>query len=179
MTYKVEELMAEISDHWAKDPDSNNYKLIQILAEEIQKISENIAFSEEQKEISKAEGYNLDMLGKDRSVARISDDDDFYRFLIRLRAMISRSTGSSPNITQIITTALSSNDKVRIIPTEPHHIEITIPREKLPDVRQQRILIDNLQDLVALGNWLDSISWEIAGASSLNYACCGTCSEIV
>lgn len=179
MAYTVEELMAELSDHWAKDPNSNNYKLAQILAEEMQKISDNIVFSEDQKKISKAEGYNLDMLGKDRSVVRVSDDDEFYRFLIRIRAMMSRSTGSNPNITEIISTALGSKDKVRIVPTEPHHIAITIPSEKLPDVRQQRILTDNLQDLVALGNWLDSISWEIAGATNLNYACYGTCSEIV
>ena len=179
MAYTTDELMAEISEHWARDPDSNNYKLAQILAEEMQKISENILVSEEQKEISKAEGYNLDMLGKDRSVPRISNDDDFYRFLIKIRAMMSRSTGSSPNITEIISTAINSEDKVRIIQTQPHHIAITIPSEKLPDVKQQRILIDNLQDLVALGNWLDSISWEIAGITTLNYACSGTCSEIV
>lgn len=177
MTYSTDELMAEISDHFAKSHDSNLYKVLDIFNSGMIDVDNALDEIAKSREISQATGASLDLHGKDRQVSRISDDDDFYRFLISIKAMLATATGSFSSIKNIISKSLQTNDKIRVWQTEPHHIKISLPAMGKDSNEKQRIIINNLQELVALGNWLDGIQWEVAGNTNDYFGSMGFCSE--
>lgn len=177
MAYETDQLMSEISDHFAKNHDSNMFKVLDIFNSGMITADTELDEIAKSREIAKATGASLDLHGKDRQVSRISDDDDFYRFLISIKALLSTATGSFSSIKNIISQSLQTNDKIRVWQTEPHHIKISLPAMGKDSNEKQRIIINNLQELVALGNWLDGIQWEVAGNTNDYFGSMGFCSE--
>lgn len=177
MSYKTEELLSEISDYWNKNPDSNIYKLFDILVNNINEIENDAEKVAESREIAKATGGTLDLHGADRQVSRPTDDDDFYRFIISIKAKIARATGTFNNIEDITTSALQTKEVVKVWRTEPHHVKIALPALGKDSIEKQHILADSLQQLLDMGNWLDGIQWEVGGKANTYYAIKGFCSE--
>lgn len=179
MLVTTEELLAEISDHWYKGKDGNLYKLVDAFNSKVNEIEQANEQIEDSIEISNATGHVLDMHGADRQVPRTSNDDDFYRFIISLRSMLAKATGSFSNIKEITNHALQTNDRVHVWRTEPHHVMISLPSNAIATTENQHILADYLQALMALGNWLDGIQYETAGNTDIYVGIHGICSEIV
>lgn len=87
---------------YASDEDSNNYKLLKIIAENS---VENLAIQQtilKYWDVDQAEGYGLDRLGKDEGIARGSWDDDEYRKMIKIQCILNLSEGDIDTMNQIM-----------------------------------------------------------------------------
>lgn len=159
MAYETtDQLIAEISDHWVKDPRGNMYKLLDTYNTGFEQISDMADKVERWRAIQDAEGSTLDLFGQDINTSRPTKADDPYRFLIRLKILLSRAQGTIPSIVHITSTALGTDKGIKIWHTAaPRHIGIRLPWDYVNDDYIQRFLVNNLQHMLALGYWLDCI----------------------
>ena len=153
-----DQLIAEISDHWVKDPRGNMYKLLDTYNNGFEQISDMADKVERWRAIQDAEGSTLDLFGQDINTSRPTKADDPYRFLIRLKILLSRAQGTIPSIFEITSTALGTTQGIKIWKTKnPRHVGIMLPWDYINDDYIQRFLVNNLQHMLALGYWLDVI----------------------
>lgn len=159
MAYETtDQLIAEISDHWVKDHRGNMYKLLDTYNTGFEQISDMADKVERWRAIQDAEGTTLDLFGQDINTSRPTKADDPYRFLIRLKILLSRAQGTIPSIVHITSTALGTDKGIKIWHlAEPRHIGIRLPWDFITSDYIQRFLVDNLQHMLALGYWLDCI----------------------
>lgn len=159
MAYETtDQLIAEISDHWVKDPRGNMYKLLDTYNTGFEQISDIADKVERWRAIQDAEGTTLDLFGQDINTSRPTKEDDPYRFLIKLKVLLSRAQGTIPSIVHITSTALGTDKGIKIWHTAaPRHIGIRLPWDYVSDDYIQRFLVNNLQHMLALGYWLDCI----------------------
>ncbi len=90
---RLETLLERMPRQYARDKDSNNYKLLKIIAENG---VENLAIQQtilKYWDVDQAEGYGLDRLGKDEGIARGSWDDEEYRKMIKIQCILNLSEG--------------------------------------------------------------------------------------
>lgn len=159
MAYETtDQLIAEISDHWVKDPRGNMYKLLDTYNTGFEQISDIADKVERWRAIQDAEGTTLDLFGQDINTSRPTKEDDPYRFLIKLKVLLSRAQGTIPSIVHITSTALGTDKGIKIWHTAaPRHIGIRLLWDYVNDDYIQRFLVNNLQHMLALGYWLDCI----------------------
>ena len=159
MAYETtDQLIAEISDHWVKDPRGNMYKLLDTYNTGFEQISDMANKVEKWRAIQDAEGATLDLFGQDLSTSRPTKEDDPYRFLLRLKVLLSRAQGTIPSIFKITSTALGTTQGIKIWKTgPPRHIAIQIPWDYVSEWPVEKFLLENLQHMLALGYWLDYI----------------------
>lgn len=102
----LETLLRRLPSHFAKSPDSNNYKALSLVAKHID--DEEKLFSTIQKywDVDQAEGIGLDRLGKDEGISRGSYDDEMYRKMIKIQYIINISNGEIESINAILTAYL-------------------------------------------------------------------------
>lgn len=159
MAYETtDELLTEISDHWVKDHRGNLYKLFDTYNGGLEQISDMANKVEKWRAIKDAEGATLDLFGQDLSTSRPTKEDDPYRFLLRLKVLLSRAQGTIPSIFKITSTALGTTQGLKIWKTgPPRHIAIQIPWDYVSELPVEKFLLENLQHMLALGYWLDYI----------------------
>lgn len=162
MAYETtDELLAEISDHWVKDPNGNLYKLLDTYNGGFEQISNMANQVEEWRAVQDAKGATLDLFGQDLSTSRPTQKDDSYRFLLRLKVLLSRAQGTLPSITHITSTALGTNQGTQIWNTDtPRHIGIQLPWDYINDNHIQRFLLANLKHMVPLGYWVNAVHFK-------------------
>lgn len=98
-----EELLKRLPSHYAKDPDSNNYKAFSLVARGIQENEELYATIRKYWDVDQAEGKGLDRLGKDEGISRGSYDDETYRKMIKIQYLVNMSEGDIEAINTILT----------------------------------------------------------------------------
>ena len=147
MAYETtDELLAEISDHWVKDHRGNLYKLFDTYNGGLEQISDMANKVEKWRAIKDAEGATLDLFGQDLSTSRPTKEDDPYRFLLRLKVLLSRAQGTIPSIFKITSTALGTTQGIKIWKTgPPRHIAIQIPWDYVSELPVEKFLLKNLQ----------------------------------
>ena len=149
---QTDELLAEASDHWAKAPDSNLYKLFECMVAPLNRLSDNSSKVIDWRDISMASGATLDMIGHDKEVPRVDDDDEFYRWLLKIKEMVFVNSPTIDNIERIVTSVFGTSDFE--LETEPgeNGIKITLPASVLPqDLNKRAIFMDYIQSLPAAG----------------------------
>lgn len=162
MAYETtDELLAEISDYWVKDHNGNLYKLLDTYNGGFEQISDMANQVEEWRAIQDAEGTTLDLFGQNLSTSRPTQKDDSYRFLLRLKVLLSRAQGTLPSITHITSTALGTTQGTQIWNTDtPRHIGIQLPWDYINDNYIQRFLLANLKHMIPLGYWINAILFD-------------------
>lgn len=88
--------------HFTQEPDSNNYKLLSIIAEnsvENQVVYDTILNFWD---VDQAEGVALDRLGKDEGISRGGWNDDDYRKMIKIQYIMNLSEGDIPTMNLIL-----------------------------------------------------------------------------
>lgn len=160
LSTSTDELLAEISEYWANYSESNLGNLMAVFNEPLGNLNRDAKKVGEWRTVKDAQGSTLDILGQDRKAYRTSDNDDFYRFLIYIRFLIARAQGTEPSILDIAETALQKNIGFKIFKTKTRHIVIKIPFGDINDVGIEKLILNNLQQIVALGIWLEGISFE-------------------
>ncbi|QHJ76501.1 MAG: hypothetical protein [Caudoviricetes sp.] len=156
----TDQLLAETSQYWANYNGSNLWQLMDVLNKPMTSISTTAKLVEDYREISVASGSTLDQFGEDFKASRINSDDDLYRFLIYIKSLVAKSQGTVPSIVNISETALQKKQGVKVFKNGTRHIIIQIPLDKIDSLKTERLILDNLKGLVALGIWLDKISFD-------------------
>lgn len=164
----TDQLLAEISQYWANYNGSVLWNLMDAYNAPMTKISKSAKQIEEWREIKNAQGTGLDMIGQDFKAYRTSDDDDIYRFLIYIKFLLSHAQGTTSSIMQISETSLQRKDNFKIIQTKPRHIVIKIPFSQITNLKFEKLVLNNLKQLVAMGIWLDKIAFD-SQTNSIDY----------
>lgn len=161
MAYETtDQLIAEVADHWNKKKDTVFYQLLDSYNSLLEKISDENEKIADWRSIEKAKGTTLDLIGQDYKAYRISDDDETFRFIIFLHILISRAQGTIPSMVKILGTALNAKpEQFKVYKTGLRHIGIVIPFENLPNVQMEKFIIKNIQNLLAMGYWIDEIKF--------------------
>ena len=155
---KTDELIAQLADHWNKRQDTVLYKLLDVYNQELEKVSDEAQKVEKWRSLKEAKGTTLDLLGQDRKAYRISDDDDTYRFIIFVHILMSRAQGTIPSMVHIMSTALNAEpEKFEVYKTGLRHVGMKIPWDYVQTLQMQKFIIKNLQNMLAMGYWIDEI----------------------
>ena len=156
----TDELLAEVSQYWANYNGSNLWQLMDVLNKPMTDISATAQQIENYREINVASGSTLDLFGEDFKASRVNHDDELYRFLIYIKSLVAKSQGTVPSIVNISETALQKKQGVKVFQNGVRHIIIQIPLSKVDSLKTERLILENLKELVALGIWLDKISFD-------------------
>ena len=156
----TDELLAEVSQYWANYNGSNLWQLIDVLNKPMTDISATAQQVENYREINVASGSTLDLFGEDFKASRVNHDDELYRFLIYIKSLVAKSQGTVPSIVNISETALQKKQGVKVFQNGVRNIIIQIPLSKVDSLKTERLILENLKELVALGIWLDKISFD-------------------
>lgn len=172
----TDELLAEVSQYWANYNGSNLWQLMDVLNKPMTDISATAQQVENYRGINVASGSTLDLFGEDFKASRVNHDDELYRFLIYIKSLVAKSQGTVPSIVNISETALQKKQGVKVFQNGIRHIIIQIPLSKIDSLKTERLILENLKELVALGIWLDKISFntrtdatQYLGATITNY----------
>lgn len=159
MAYETtDQLIAEVADHWNKKKDTVFYQLLDSYNSLLEKISDENEKIAEWRSIDKAKGTTLDLIGQDYKAYRISDDDETFRFIIFLHILISRAQGTIPSMVKILVTALNAKpEQFKVYKTGLRHVGIEIPWDNVQTLQMQKFIIKNIQNLLAMGYWIDEI----------------------
>lgn len=159
MAYETtDQLIAEVADHWNKKKDTVFYQLLDSYNSLLEKISDENEKIAEWRSIDKAKGTTLDLIGQDYKAYRISDDDETFRFIIFLHILISRAQGTIPSMVKILGTALNAKpEQFKVYKTGLRHVGIEIPWDNVQTLQMQKFIIKNIQNLLAMGYWIDEI----------------------
>lgn len=156
----TDQLIAEVADHWNKKKDTVFYQLLDSYNSLLEKISDENEKIAEWRSIDKAKGTTLDLIGQDYKAYRISDDDETFRFIIFLHILISRAQGTIPSMVKILGTALNAKpEKFKVYKTGLRHVGIEIPWDNVQTLQMQKFIIKNIQNLLAMGYWVDEIKF--------------------
>lgn len=161
MAYETtDQLIAEVADHWNKKKDTVFYQLLDSYNSLLEKISDENEKIAEWRSIDKAKGTTLDLIGQDYKAYRISDDDEIFRFIIFLHILISRAQGTIPSMVKILGTALNAKpEQFKVYKTGLRHVGIEIPWDNVQTLQMQKFIIKNIQNLLAMGYWIDEIKF--------------------
>lgn len=154
----TDQLLAEIADYWNKRPDSNLYKLVDIYNSGFNRIANDLETVDDWRAIKEAEGTTLDLIGEDEQAYRVTQDDDAYRFWIWIKFLMSRAQGTIPSMVHIMSTALNAEpEKFEVYKTGLRHVGMKIPWDYVQTLQMQKFIIKNLQNMLAMGYWIDEI----------------------
>lgn len=99
---RLQPLLDRVPSHFARDVDSNNYKLLSLIAqnsEDNRQLYETIL---KFWDIDQAAGIGLDRLGKDEGISRGRMNDQEYRKMIKIQSMMNLSEGDIPTMNLIM-----------------------------------------------------------------------------
>ena len=102
--YKYEEAFSRLPERFRK---SNNEKLYYVLYgygfDEMEKALDSV---EDSRDLKKASGKSLDLLGANVGQLRQGEDDEKYRLLIQTKIIANLSMGDIPTINHVLTTLI-------------------------------------------------------------------------
>lgn len=102
MSEQLQVLLDRLPGHFQKEKESNNYKLLSLIAKESE--DNKLLYDTIQKfwDVDQSEGVGLDRLGKDEGLSRGSYNDEKYRKMIKIQYVINLSEGDIESINAIL-----------------------------------------------------------------------------
>lgn len=122
---------------YSSKPDSNIAKLIAILAAELEKVKGTFEKMDEWRDIEKAKGQTLDLIGTNVNQYRGVSTDEIYRILIKSKIARNLSTGDIDTIIEVLSIALDTDPSDIVLQEEENKAAISvvkIPIERLNEV---------------------------------------------
>lgn len=109
------DLFRKLTDAYTKNPDSNIGKLVVILSEQIDEVRGTLNKIEEWRDIDKAQGTTLDLIGENVGQTRGLATDEIMRILIRARVARNLSDGTFNGIIKALAVTLNTtSDRIKI-----------------------------------------------------------------
>lgn len=175
MLFTTEDMMDEIASHWSHNPNSLFYGII----DEFNDLMEFGATTGDKiidwRAIDIAEGTTLDLIAQQYQVSRPDSDDEFLRFLIRLKRQIAKADGTLNSLANVIASSLEIDPStIQILSSRQgnqnvNHIVVKgIPDDMVKDSREKMILLGSLGEATLDGVWIDSIEYRTAVETSVS-----------
>jgi len=172
--YDLTDLLNELPAALSNGPDSNNAKLLSVLADDMVDMQELIDQVNLWRDITNAKGGWLDKIGTDWGVARNGFDDDFYRFMIRTKQLQRQVDGSYNSIIKLIAESLGANySEINVTPVkdESQAIQVTnIPAKYIDSQRKEAMVLDRVRSSVVAGVRVATVRFQKTVKSTLYYA---------
>jgi len=172
--YDLTDLLNELPAALSNGPDSNNAKLLSVLADDMVDMQELIDQVNLWRDITNAKGGWLDKIGTDWGVARNGFDDDFYRFMIRTKQLQRQVDGSYNSIIKLIAESLGANySEINVEPVkdESQAIQVTnIPAKYIDSQRKEAMVLDRVRSSVVAGVRVATVQFQKTVKSTLYYA---------
>lgn len=109
--YNVKDVVKYFVDRFNKSSDSYLYKLISLFTEELELLDGTNNLMLEWRDIDKAQGPALDLIGENINQKRGVATDEVYRVLLKSKIARNLSDGTINTIINVIATALSTDKK--------------------------------------------------------------------
>ena len=109
MSNRLDALLERMPRHFAREPDTNNYKLLKIIAQHSEDNRTLYDTVLKYWDVDQAEGVGLDRLGKDEGISRGGWDDDEYRKMIKIQCIVNLSEGDIPTMNLILDEYIGDN----------------------------------------------------------------------
>lgn len=165
----TDQLLAEISDYWNKQPDSNLYKLVDIYNSGFNDIANDLQVVDDWRAIKDAQGTTLDLIGADEQAYRVTQNDDAYRFWIWIKYLMARAQGTYPSLMKIGKSSLKTDRGFNIWKTGTRHVGVQMPYSlMIDDLHTSKLIAENLQNMIALGYWIDNLSLSTSAKGVIN-----------
>ena len=172
--YDLTDLLNELPAALSNGPDSNNAKLLSVLADDMVDMQELIDQVNLWRDITNAKGGWLDKIGTDWGVARNGFDDDFYRFMIRTKQLQRQVDGSYNSIIKLIAESLGANySEINVEPVkdESQAIQVTnIPAKYIDSQHKEAMVLDRVRSSVVAGVRVATVQFQKTVKSTLYYA---------
>lgn len=161
--------------HFAKDQDSNNYKLLSLIAQGSEETRTVYGTMLKFWDVDQSEGVGLDRLGKDEGISRGAWDDEEYRKMIKIQCITNLSDGDIPTMNMILDAYLG-DDFIGLqdgyIDFEPASLLLHVKEKShsIPDNLIQRIkpagvkiyvLLSHLVDIIKI--YVGTYDWRLTG----------------
>lgn len=105
----LQDVIGKLTDVYQKRPDSSVGKLLDIITLQLQALDDTLKRTAEWRDIDKAEGTTLDMIGETVIQPRGAAPDEVFRLLIKSKIARNLSTTDINTIIQVLATALDAN----------------------------------------------------------------------
>ena len=128
---------------YSAKPDSNIAKLISILAAELEKVKSTFGKIDEWRDIEKATGRTLDLIGSNVNQHRGVTTDEIYRILIKAKIASNLSTGDIDTIIEVLSIALDTDPGEIVLQEEENGAAISIV--KIPITRLNEVGMSGAQ----------------------------------
>ena len=102
MSNRLDLLLMRMPSHFAKDRESNNYKLLSLIAQGSDETRTVYSTMLKFWDVDQSEGIGLDRLGKDEGISRGGWSDEEYRKMIKIQSILNLSDGDIDSINQIL-----------------------------------------------------------------------------
>lgn len=109
--YSVKQLVSLFTDHFRKDEESNTYKLMQLFSDELQLLEETNNRIIEWRNIDKAEGKQLDLIGQNVVQSRGTATDEVYRIVLKTKVAQNLADGTLNGLIRAIAYVLQVDKK--------------------------------------------------------------------
>lgn len=109
--YSVKEIVSYFSDHFerGKRKGGTIYNLVSLFADELALIKETNTLMLEWRDIDRARGQTLDLIGSNINQPRGKATDEVYRILLKSKIARNLSDGTVDTIIQVVATALNAD----------------------------------------------------------------------
>lgn len=104
----LQDMIQRLTDVYTKNPDSKLGKLMAIFQTQLQQVEDTLKKVEDWRNIDKAEGTTLDMIGQSVVQPRGQATDEIYRVLIKSKIARNLSKTDVNTIITVLTTALDT-----------------------------------------------------------------------
>ncbi|WP_341320816.1 hypothetical protein NSQ62_14355 [Solibacillus sp. FSL H8-0523] len=166
--YSVKNIISRFSDHFVKNPDSNIYKFISIFSVQFEEVKETLNRMRLWREIDRAEGATLDLIGENVNQKRGYASDEIYRVLLKSKIARNLSDGSINHMINVIAGALNVDridvgiSELWVLSDEPAAIKIDqLPYSAIASTGiDGHNLIRLIKQTAAAGVKVDSVNLE-------------------
>ena len=171
MTAATDEMVGLLPFQYNKSPTGTIYKLLDLFGGQLDKISNSSRLISLYKDIGQASGGALEVIGNEYGVARPSNDDEFYRFIIKSHIVMSLKVGTINDLVEVL--ALTSGLDMSAFSvkngTEPLSVRVEdIPSALAVSEDQQNAVKSWIEAVLPAGVRLELISFREASESEIS-----------
>lgn len=107
----LDKLLGRLTDNYRKDPDSNVYKVMNVISGELQSLKDTLMVIETVRDVDIATGETLDSIGNNFGEIRGSKPEELYRQYIKTRMRANLSGGEMETLIGVLNVFFSGNLK--------------------------------------------------------------------
>ncbi|WP_100488546.1 hypothetical protein [Sporolactobacillus pectinivorans] len=160
----IQDWISKLTDRYIKDPKSNIGKVLTIISDEVDTLSDTISTVESWRDLQQAKGTTLDLIGADFSQPRGQMPDEIYRSIIIAKIVQGQSDGTYNKMITAIAKTLSCDLTDIVIQADSAPAAIIVQRAPLTALNSIGLSINQfiqiVEQVVSAGVSITSINLE-------------------